>query len=172
MDRRDDLGPGQGQQIVVALEVVIAPRLPMRVVASCRRKALAAIAGFIELIRLDHRAHRTVDDQDAVLSASSSVCTRSGLRQGRVQSRLSRQQRQHFEMRRLAFARQLLAREHVESGLAREAAQLVGLEAEIAVIERLDRVRCAWRRASQISRRPPLRARARPRPTACAGFSL
>jgi hypothetical protein len=51
----DDLRLGQAQQVVVALEVV-----------GEIGEALAAIIGFGQLVRLDHRPHRPVEDQDAL----------------------------------------------------------------------------------------------------------
>jgi hypothetical protein len=58
VDVVDHLGPGQRQQVVVALE-------PVRGVEVF--EALAAEVGFLELVLLDHRAHRAVQDQDARL---------------------------------------------------------------------------------------------------------
>ncbi|KAF5290530.1 hypothetical protein FQR65_LT20636 [Abscondita terminalis] len=65
----DDLGPGQQQQVVVALEIMAA----MRAVSSecllaveAVGKALAAIVFFLQAMALNHRAHGTVDNQNAV----------------------------------------------------------------------------------------------------------
>ena len=52
----DDIGPGQGQQVVVALEI-----------AGVSRKALAAVIRFLQARLLDHGSHGPVQDQDAVL---------------------------------------------------------------------------------------------------------
>jgi hypothetical protein len=56
VDALDDLGLGEHQQVVVALEVLV-PVL----------EAFAAVVGFAQLVALDHGAHRTVEDQDALL---------------------------------------------------------------------------------------------------------
>ena len=58
VDRRDRLGPGQHEQVVVALQVVAVVGEP----AGGR----AAEVGFGELQLLDHRAHRAVEDEDAL----------------------------------------------------------------------------------------------------------
>ena len=52
VDAADDVGAGQDQQVVVALEVV-------RVIG----EALAAVVGFLQPVALDHRAHRAVEDE-------------------------------------------------------------------------------------------------------------
>ena len=57
MDGANDVGPGQHQQIVVALELA-------RMVG----EALAAEVGLAELVRLDLRAHRAVEHEDALAS--------------------------------------------------------------------------------------------------------
>ena len=54
MDAGDHRRAGQHQQIVVALEV-------FRVV----EEALAAVVRLAQLLLLDHRAHRAIQDQDA-----------------------------------------------------------------------------------------------------------
>src|SRR5882724_5078522 len=59
MDVADDLRLRQHEQVVVALDVT-------RPVA----ETLAAILGFLELVLLDHRAHRTVENQDAAVQAA------------------------------------------------------------------------------------------------------
>ncbi len=73
MDLGDHLRPGQQQQVVVALQVVALRRVVaaravhvpgLRVVAL--GEALAAIVGFLQPMALDHRAHRAIDDQDAL----------------------------------------------------------------------------------------------------------
>src|SRR6185369_13523742 len=53
---------------------------------------------------------------------------------------LSRQQRQHFKMRRAALARDALAAQHLQARLACELAQFLVAESEVAVIERHDGV--------------------------------
>ena len=55
MDLADHVGPREHEELVVALQVA-------RVVA----EALAAEVGLAELARLDHRAHRAVEDEDAL----------------------------------------------------------------------------------------------------------
>ena len=55
MDLADDVGPGERQQVVVALQVVV-------VIGQQR----AAEVGFVQPITLDHRTHRAVDEQDAL----------------------------------------------------------------------------------------------------------
>ena len=52
---RDDVGPRQHQHVVVALEVV-----------AVRGEALAAEVALLEPVPLNHRAHRAVEDGDAV----------------------------------------------------------------------------------------------------------
>ena len=54
MDLLDDVGPGQNEQVVVTLQ-----RLGVR------GESLAPVVLFFEAPALDHRAHRTIDDQDA-----------------------------------------------------------------------------------------------------------
>jgi len=54
MNAGDDLRAGEHQQVVVALEV-------LRVV----EEALAAVVRLAQLLLLDHRAHRAIQDQDA-----------------------------------------------------------------------------------------------------------
>ncbi len=63
MDVADDLRLGDGQQIIVALEVA-------RVVS----KALAAIIRLLERIALDHGAHGAVEDQDALFQGLAKGC--------------------------------------------------------------------------------------------------
>ena len=53
MDPADDLGLGQREQVVVTLQV-------LRVVG----EALAAEVGLVEVLLLEHRAHRPVEDDD------------------------------------------------------------------------------------------------------------
>jgi hypothetical protein len=55
VDLADHIGPGELQQVVVALQI-------LAVVG----KARAAKVGFAELVALDHGAHRAVDDDDAL----------------------------------------------------------------------------------------------------------
>ena len=54
MDRADDVGPRQHEHVAVALEV-----------ARMVREAVAAEVGLRQLVALDHRPHRAVEDQDA-----------------------------------------------------------------------------------------------------------
>ena len=54
---RDHLGLGQHEQVVVALQIV-------RMVAEPARRRAAKV-GLAELLSLDHRAHRAVEDEDA-----------------------------------------------------------------------------------------------------------
>ena len=56
VDARDQLGTGQRQQIVITLDI-----------APIAAKSLAAIAIVVELFALDHRAHRTVQHDDALI---------------------------------------------------------------------------------------------------------
>jgi hypothetical protein len=55
VDLAHDAGLREREQVVVALEVA-------RMVLEAR----AAIAGFVELVALDHRAHRAVEHEDAL----------------------------------------------------------------------------------------------------------
>ena len=54
MDVEDDVGPRQHEQVVVALQI-----------ARMVREALAAEIGLSELVALDHRPHRAVENQKA-----------------------------------------------------------------------------------------------------------
>ncbi len=54
MDLGDDLGLGQDQEVVVALEI-----------ARMIFEAIATIARLIELIALNHGAHGTIENEDA-----------------------------------------------------------------------------------------------------------
>jgi hypothetical protein len=56
VDIADDRGSRDGQQVVVALEI-----------AAPVSEALASIIVFTEPVALDHRAHRTVEQDDAVV---------------------------------------------------------------------------------------------------------
>ena len=62
MDLADDLRAGSAPEIVVALEIV-----------GMILEALAAIAGLVQLIALDHGAHGAVEDQDALLARRASA---------------------------------------------------------------------------------------------------
>ncbi len=69
VDVADDVRPGQRQQVVVALEVMPATsavrvRMVVRAVAAIG-EARAAIAGLVESMLLQHRAHRTIEHEDA-----------------------------------------------------------------------------------------------------------
>ncbi|MEZ4268571.1 MAG: hypothetical protein R3F39_19575 [Myxococcota bacterium] len=55
VNRRDDVRPGEHQQVVVAAQIA-------RVVL----EALAPVVGLGEPVALDHRAHRPVQDEDAL----------------------------------------------------------------------------------------------------------
>ena len=55
MDAANDLWPREQQQVVVALQVV-----------SVIGKARAAIVGLLQVVSLDHRAHCTIQNQDAL----------------------------------------------------------------------------------------------------------
>ena len=68
MDRADDIGLRQHQQIVVAFQVV-----------RVRRELGPAIVGFTELVALDHRTHRAVEDQDALLEQGGELGSTVGL---------------------------------------------------------------------------------------------
>ena len=63
VDFLDDRGLRQNEQIVIALDV-------LRVIL----KAFAAIVTFAELVFLDHRAHGTVDDQNALACSLFQRC--------------------------------------------------------------------------------------------------
>ena len=54
MDSLDDVGPGDGEEIVVPLEIV-----------TVILEALAAEVGLGERVALDHRSHRAVEQGDA-----------------------------------------------------------------------------------------------------------
>jgi hypothetical protein len=65
MDGPDEFGPGQQQQVVVALEVV-----------RMRCKAAAAVIGLAQRMTLDHRSHRSVEDQDVLFETGGQFgCT-------------------------------------------------------------------------------------------------
>ncbi len=55
MDLADDLGLAEHQQIVVALEIV-----------GVVLEALAAIAGLVKLVALNHGAHGAIENEDAL----------------------------------------------------------------------------------------------------------
>jgi hypothetical protein len=59
----NDVGPGQRQEVVVALEVV-RMRGETRI---CVQSARSAVVGFAEAVALDHRPHRTVEDEESAL---------------------------------------------------------------------------------------------------------
>jgi hypothetical protein len=54
VDLADDVGPRQDQQVVVALQI-------LRMIL----EPLAAEVRFRQLVALDHRPHRAVEDEDA-----------------------------------------------------------------------------------------------------------
>ena len=66
MDAANHVGPGQDEQVVRAAQVA-------RVVL----EALAAEGGLVELVALDHRAHRAVEDQDPLAHQSGQEAMRS-----------------------------------------------------------------------------------------------
>ncbi len=91
---------------VRAVAVVVMVVLP--VVAG--GEALAAVVAFLQVVALDHRAHRTIDDQDAfaqrLFEQGDAI---GGCSQGRVGqviaiSGLVGDQRDHLEMRRTTLA--------------------------------------------------------------------
>src|SRR5262245_14060893 len=53
MNRRDDVGPRQDQQVVVSFEI-----------AGMRLEALSSKVGFGQAMPLNHRAHRTVEHEN------------------------------------------------------------------------------------------------------------
>ena len=71
MDAADDVGAGQYEQVVVALEIL----------AVCG-EALAPEVGFREGVLLDHGAHGTVEDEDAfgqeLAEFGAAVCLHGG----------------------------------------------------------------------------------------------
>ncbi len=67
VDPGDDLGLGEGEQVVVALQVPGPVREP-----------LAAVAGLGRTVPLDRRTHGTVDDQDPLPQGSGSASVASG----------------------------------------------------------------------------------------------
>ena len=78
MDAGDDVRTGEREEIIVAA-LVVAATAALAVGMPCRwrpqpvipfDKALAAIVGFLQLVALDHRAHRAVDDEDAARQRS------------------------------------------------------------------------------------------------------
>jgi hypothetical protein len=81
VDLANDLRPGQGQQVVVALEVV-RPGL----------EALAAVVGLAQAVALDHGAHGTVDHQDAL----GRDLVESGSQNGRVEGQRGVEHGQRF----------------------------------------------------------------------------
>ena len=56
MNAADDVGPRESQDVVVALEV-----------ASVTAKAIAAVAPLIQPVLLHHRAHRAIEQHDALI---------------------------------------------------------------------------------------------------------
>ena len=59
MDLADDVGLGEEQDLVVALEILAGPVL----------EAVAAVLGFAELVTLDHGAHGAIDDDKPLAEA-------------------------------------------------------------------------------------------------------
>ncbi len=64
MNAGDHLGPGEHEQIVVAFQI-----------ARMITEALAAEVRFRQLVALNHRAHRAVEDEDAVREQIVEHCT-------------------------------------------------------------------------------------------------
>ena len=56
MDLLDDVRLGQGKQIIRAFQI-----------ARMGGELRAAVSGLIQLVALDHRPHRAVDDEDPLL---------------------------------------------------------------------------------------------------------
>ena len=67
VDVLNDIGPSQREQLIVAFDV------PLEVL-----EALAAVLRFVELEALDHRAHRTIEDGDA-LGKDARQCLAAGV---------------------------------------------------------------------------------------------
>lgn len=73
MNAGNDLRAGQQQQIVVALQivalryvcVVATGAVHVRTVVALG-KAGAAVIGLLQIVALDHGAHRAIDDEDAL----------------------------------------------------------------------------------------------------------
>jgi len=71
VDLAEHVGPREHQHLVVALQVLVVVL-----------EALAAVVGLGELVALDHRAHRAVEDGDAVLQQGGQAlgsCVGDGL---------------------------------------------------------------------------------------------
>ncbi len=71
MDRAHHVGLRQREEVVVALDVMVMPG-----------KAGAAVAGLIEPVALDHRAHRAIQDQDALVEQGGEFVGAVGLHGG------------------------------------------------------------------------------------------
>ena len=71
MDLADDVRLRQNEQIVVSLEVV-------RMVA----EAFSPVIGLTELVALDHRAHRAIEDQDARFERGVKLLQTAGSHEG------------------------------------------------------------------------------------------
>ena len=94
MDRSDDVGPRQRQQIIVTPQV-----------APVVNEAITAIARLVEAVPLDHGAHGTVDNQDALrckfmqtsltLGTRLHIDRRDGIRHCRSMSRTGIQRTRH-----------------------------------------------------------------------------
>ena len=73
MDRAHDIGLRQREEIVVALDVMV-----------MAGKARPAIAGLVQPVALDHRAHRAVQDQDALVEQGDDFVGAVGLHGGSI----------------------------------------------------------------------------------------
>ncbi len=83
LDRGDDLGLAQQQQVVVALDVA-------RPVGEAR----ATVVGLVQLVALDHGAHAAVEDQDAFLEGlleclEAGATVGHGVLPGRVEQKVA-----------------------------------------------------------------------------------
>ena len=112
-------------------------------------EALAAVVGFLQFVALDHRAHRAVDDQDALgqrgfeRGDAFGMQPGQGMRLALVGSRWGAatscgDQRDHFEMRRALLAGHGFAVCTSQAGLVDEPAQFLVAEAEVDVAVGLD----------------------------------
>jgi hypothetical protein len=71
VDAADHVGPGQAQQVVVALEVL-----------AVGGEALAAIVGLDQFVALDHGAHGAIENEDALRDQLAQFGTAVGLHGG------------------------------------------------------------------------------------------
>ncbi len=77
-------GLRQRQQVVVALEVAARAVMLVRVVciSTFVGEALAAVAALVELVALQHRAHRAVDHEDALRERVEQLLRALGVQPG------------------------------------------------------------------------------------------